>query len=427
MESISVGQAVFLTNSRSFQTKINHSRAFLKAASSAKGRNFRIEYGFQRFQSTGFIRNYKHSDLQDFQAYAKPSRLLEATGLEVCTDSSQYKSFISSSVGGSRSSYKVKIQTSNMYGSSLSDQNAGIVLCLIDENGDSILQRIPAILKPNSTVSDDMIESNALHFQRGSVDEFTFYGPKLGRIDVLWVSVESGQWRLAGVSICVIDDSESSLNQNDGEETQYRGFQYEFKVDDVLLGEGGDMLMVEFRPSSVSRLSGIESCSLLDKISPRSRTHTDNRISTEESMREYADLKLSLLLYDTMLIIAGATTANFSVGEDTAFAFFVGGMIGFLYLLLLQKSVDGLSSSSLTSNNTNEISRLFQGFKGPLIPSIAVAIGLTSLAAKYSFGDIPTVLTPKELLAGMFGFLACKVAVLLAAFKPMSQGLKDKE
>ena len=34
------------------------------------------------------------------------------------------------------------------------------------------------------------------------------------------------------------------------------------------------------------------------------------------------------------------------------------------------------------------------------------------------------MLTPKDLIVGMVGFLACKVSVVLAAFKPIRPGLK---
>lgn len=84
----------------------------------------------------------------------------------------------------------VKLGTSNIFGSSLSDLNAGILLCLINENGDAILQRISA-----SLITDHSTESknDTLHFQRGCIDEFTFEGPKLGRVAALWISLESGQ------------------------------------------------------------------------------------------------------------------------------------------------------------------------------------------------------------------------------------------
>jgi hypothetical protein len=51
-------------------------------------------------------------------------------------------------------------------------------------------------------------------------------------------------------------------------------------------------------------------------------------------------------------------------------------------------------------------------------------IGVALFLVKYSSGDFPLALTAKELVVGMAGFLACKVAVVLAALKPMPLGLK---
>lgn len=120
-------------------------------------------------------------------------RLLPAKEVKVCTDTSAEKIFKSVEEDGSQCLFKVKLGTSNIYGSSLSDLNAGILLCLIDENGDSILQRIPAsLITDHSTKLEDVNDPHILHFQRGSVDEFTFAGPNLGRVEALWISLESG-------------------------------------------------------------------------------------------------------------------------------------------------------------------------------------------------------------------------------------------
>lgn len=104
--------------------------------------------------------------VSDFQEYAKPSRLLP-----VPTKSQPLL-------------YKLRLQTSNSYGSGLTDVNSGILLCLIDENGSSILQRL-------SVGADD-----DLRFERGSVDEFAFEGPRLGRIVAVWISLESGKYSI---------------------------------------------------------------------------------------------------------------------------------------------------------------------------------------------------------------------------------------
>ncbi|XP_048234853.1 uncharacterized protein LOC8271542 [Ricinus communis] len=387
--------------------------------------NFAITTRTRRRFPFSVIKNYKQYHPQDFHGYAKPLRLLEATEPKVCTETSQQKDFLTFNAGGSQSLFKVKIQTSNAYGSSLSDPNAGVLLCLIDTNGSSILQTIHVILKSNSAEPLKMVEGNPVHFQRGSADVFMFEGPKLEGIEALWISIESGQWRLGGVSLTVISPCETSLEGNDREDIQFTAFQYEFQVDDILLGEGTDISVVELRPSLVSELSRVDPYNLLSKT-PESTSISAGRISNEESMREYADLKLSLLSYDAALIFLGTIVANFSADENSAFAFFIGGIFGFSYLLLLQRSVDGLPSSSPVSSNTGGIENLFRGLKGP-VSGLALAIGLTSLAVKFSSGDFAMVFTPKDLLIGTMGFLACKVAVVLAAFKPISLDLKENE
>lgn len=118
----------------------------------------------------------------DFQEYAKPSRLLPAKGVRIGRDASSLENAFRSS----SSLYKLRLQTSKTYGSGLSDVNSGILLCLIDENGSSILQRL-------SATSEDY---ETLCFERGSVDEFAFEGPRLGRIVAVWISLESGKCSL---------------------------------------------------------------------------------------------------------------------------------------------------------------------------------------------------------------------------------------
>ncbi|XVE78762.1 hypothetical protein DITRI_Ditri14bG0003900 [Diplodiscus trichospermus] len=311
-----------------------------------------------------------------------------------------------------------------MYGSSLSNINAGILLCLIDEKGDSILQRIPAyLLIEHSAESENMVEPERLYFQRGSVDEFVFEGPKLGKVQALWISIESGQWRLGGVSLIIINTSQSSLGEDYGENFEYIGAKYDFKVDDILLGGGGDESMVELRPCLITELSGPDVFMMSSRDFSQSTSPLSDRVSNLKSMKEYADLKFSLLLYDAVLIVVGTSFASFSIGESSAFAFLLGGIIGFLYLLLLQRSVDGLPASELVSKNPgDEMVR----FRGP-ISSLALAIALSSLVIKYCMGDVPFVLTPKELLVGMTGFLVCKIAVVLAAFKPLPVSIEDRK
>ncbi|GFZ18242.1 hypothetical protein Acr_26g0015110 [Actinidia rufa] len=361
----------------------------------------------------------------DFQGYAKPSRLLRSTKPEVCTDSSLEKVFTCFQERGSDCLYKVKLQTSSIYGSGLSDLNAAVLLCLIDKNGDSILQRIPAsLIREHSNQLEDNVVSDVLHFQRGSFDEFTFEGPKLGKIEALWIGVESGQWRLGGVTLITTCRYQPTLEENGRKEVEYAGYEYKFEIEDTLLGEGSDISMVELRPCLISEFSG-DNLILLSKYLLQPTSVVSDNVSNEESMREYAGLKFSLLLYDALLVLAGSSITSFSAGENAAFAFLTGGIGGMLYLLLLQRSVDGLPAPS-SVNGTDKLTQVFGRFKVPLL-SLVLALTFAVIVAKYGSGDVDMALTPKDLIFGMLGFLACKVAVVLAAFKPMPIGLEENK
>ncbi|EOY32326.1 Lipase/lipooxygenase, putative isoform 3 [Theobroma cacao] len=412
MESVSVSHTIFATNQRN-PVRISPPIHV--------GRKFHFRAARCRF---GFLSCSKKSDFQDFQGFAKPSRLLPSTELKVCTETLGENFFSSTSLNGARSFYKVRLQTSRMYGSSLSNINAGILLCLIDEKGDSILQRIPAyLLIEDPAKLENVTEPETLYFQRGSVDEFVFEGPNLGKVEALWISLESGQWRLGGVSLIILNASQPSFEEDYGENVEFIGSKYNFKVDEILLGEGGDESMVELRPCLVTELSGPNLFKMFSKGFSQPTLPLSDQISNEKSMKEYADLKFSLLLYDAVLIFVGTSFASFSIGESSALAFLLGGISGFLYLLLLQRSVDGLSASELISKNPGD---QMVRFRSPL-SILALAVALSLLAVKYGVGDTPFVLTPKELLVGMIGFLVCKVAVVLAAFKPLPVSIEERE
>lgn len=221
----------------------------------------------------------------------------------------------------------------------------------------------------------------------------------------------------------VISRSQTSEEEKGGDELEYVGLKYEFEAEDILLGEGSNNSMVELRPSFVSKLSGVDPSTLFSNRLSGSTLLASQGMSNEESMREYANLKFSLLLYDTILIFIGTSASSFSVGENAGFAFLAGGISGFLYLLLLQRSVDELPATASSSQNTEATDQMFGGYKGPLA-SLALAIGFVMFTIKYGSGDLPMVFTGKDLIFGMVGFLACKVAVLLAAFKPVTMGPK---
>ncbi|KAG5628478.1 hypothetical protein H5410_000195 [Solanum commersonii] len=377
----------------------------------------------RRICSSSWKIHVKKSDFQDFRDYVKPSRLLPATNVKFCGEWSLETLLNHSKLDRSNSIYQVKLQTSNAYGSDLTDINSEVLLCLIDENGDSILQRISAGLENAHSVQSR--DSDLLQFRRGSVDEFIFEGPKLGKIAAVWISPESGQWRLGGMNVTVISLLNSALVGNEKNLSDCTAIQYDFDIEDVLLGEKSDSSMMEFRPCSVTEFSEDNIVSLSEKTSPSSSISTQN-ISNEDTMKEYRDLKLSLLLYDAILTIAGSSIA-FLAGDTSAIAFLTGGIGGFLYLLLVQRSVDGIPSSELTpSNRTQTLDQTDKEFKGSVL-NIVLALAVTTVAAKYALGDVARVLTPQDLMLGTIGFLLSKVSVILAAFVPITGGLRENK
>ncbi|KAM7277623.1 hypothetical protein ACFE04_004757 [Oxalis oulophora] len=369
---------------------------------------------FQPFQS-------KKSDFQDFSAFAKPLQLLPAQKvLSVCSETSlQDVSSLFDDIGGSESLFKLKLHTSNFYRSGLTSVSTGILVCIIDQNGNSILQRIPASMTANySAEFDDTAQPDVLHFQRGSVDEFTFKGPKVESIEAVWIGLESGQWRFRGMSLTVIGIRQPSQ----GSRFEYFGYQYEFDADDILLGEESQS-MVELRPIQVTKLySSSDPFTLLTNSLPQSVPSFDTAISNEESMKDYADLKFSLLLYDAILVFLGTTITSVTAGESFGFAFLIGGITGFLYLWLVQRSVDELAGPESIS----EKAPMSFNLKGPIV-SLALGFVVSLAVAKYRLGDGSLVLSSKDLVGGMLGFLASKVAVVLGAFKPIPIGLNSKE
>lgn len=128
----------------------------------------------------------------DFQGFAKPSRLLPAKEANIYKFISEER-VSSLELDSSSSFYILELYTSKDFGSGLSDANAAILLCLIDVNGDSLLQRVCAVSLEHTEQKNDMTFSEVIHFQRDSVDIVTFKGPKLGKIEAIWIGLESGK------------------------------------------------------------------------------------------------------------------------------------------------------------------------------------------------------------------------------------------
>ncbi|KAJ3702709.1 hypothetical protein LUZ61_006414 [Rhynchospora tenuis] len=349
----------------------------------------------------------KKSPFQDFQVVVKPERLLPAEGPMIHSQNALKDAYYPLKLDQSDAFYIVELRTSSDFGSGLSDINAAIMLCLVDSEGNSILERIPSIPYSEHFTQEegtDFVEQ--VPFQRGSVDIVTFKGAKLGNIEALWIGLESGSWRLDGVQLTVID-----LLSKD---QLFNGLRYKFDTSAISLGEGG-VSMAELRPAVASELQGKDFASILPTSSVTSNLKPSSE-SKEKSMKEYADLKFSLLIYDLVLILTGFSVLTLSSYEKEAYAFLFGGSCGFLYLVLLQRSVDGIPSPELYPEGGN----VENSVRRPLLV-LALVIAASAVAVKYGSGDASFVLTPAELFVGAAGFWASKISVLLAAFKPIKR------
>ncbi|CAN6476656.1 unnamed protein product [Victoria cruziana] len=363
---------------------------------------------------------------QDFGSFAQPLRLLPAEEVNICPHSSA-ESPLKLGLDESRSLYSVQLHTSSDINSGL-DVSATLLICLIGENGDSILQRIPSVPSINSNQLKE-IDVGQAFFQRGSVDRFTFQGPQLCTLQALWVGVDSGSWRLQGVSLAVISRKQSQSSSGDESSNVCGGKRYEFGDMDISLGEAEEMSMVELRPCYISDLSSVNPFDLSSIHLPISSCLPESKISLEDGLREYRELKLSMLLYDLVLVLGG-TYIMFTLptGDRAASIFLIGGGCGFLYLFLLQRTVDRIPSPSSVMDNSSPFGleslwRVLLKAQEPL-PVLALGLVFTFLALKYISVNNSMLLTPQELFALASGFFICKLAVVLAAFKPISSSRK---
>lgn len=195
----------------------------------------------------------------------------------------------------------------------------------------------------------------------------------------------------------------------------------------VLLGDDGASV-AEARPAAVTDLLGVSLSDLQEGLLSSKGKASSVKEVREDGLREYANLKQSLLLYDACIVITGFSAFTLASNDSAAYSFLIGGIGGFLYLLLLQRSVDGLPviSSPSEAGSAQPSVKGFSGVRRPwLILSLVLVAG--AVALKYGAGGNNFELTPTELFVGSAGFLANKVAVLLAAFRPMLSDSKSED
>lgn len=126
---------------------------------------------------------------------------------------------------------------------------------------------------------------------------------------------------------------------------------------------------MQYHPSirTIVHILSVSLSNLQDGLLSLETTASSVKEMKEDGLREYADLKRSLLLYDVAIVMTGFSAFTLASNDSAAYSFLVGGIRGFLYLLLLRRSVDGLpviSSPSEAGSAQPSVSG-FSGIRRP--------------------------------------------------------------
>lgn len=354
----------------------------------------------------------------------------------------------------SESVFEVVLTTSKDFGSGISDVDAGVLLAFIGEQGRCFVHQIPAFVSAETVDSGEQTQELWVskpcrqRFDRGSQEPVTFCGPDLGKLEAVWVAPERGTWRMEGMAVRVIPEQLCKDDINMMENSDCKVMQYDFMCEEFLIGENDNNLAVELKPFKVSEipydgqlLSGL-------KFMER-RLQVPSAQLRDEGIKEYEALKFSLLGYDAVLVTLGSAIAAAMSYKEVAKGYLVGGVLGFLYLFILEKAVDQLpapsQSPSLASGekefsekdsvemvegrsaaklDENGISfsgknKSMAGFRGPLAKLSGVLV-LSFLIANSLNPTNSWASSKQMLLAGAAGFLMTKLATILASNMPIS-------
>ncbi|KAI5071821.1 hypothetical protein GOP47_0014072 [Adiantum capillus-veneris] len=351
-----------------------------------------------------------------------------------------------------KSLFQVILTTSKDYGSSISDLNAGVLLAFIGKDGRCFMYRLSNLVSRNmfeTKQSMELCESRhtPYRFQRGAQDVVTFLGPDVGKLEAVWVAPEQGTWRIQDMTVRVFLEPLDKDIRADREKSGGTIFQYNFTCEEALIGEETTSA-AELRVSSISEISNEEFLHVDSSICV-SGAQTSLGQVREEGLKEYEALKVSLLSYDALLVVAGSAIAAVAGHKDISEGYLIGGVLGFLYLFALERAVDQLPAApsyppssknenfSITSerkttlgNNsdslyTTERSNLqvlaesFNSFRAPLT-RLSGILAFSAVVAK-AVNTVNTQALSKEmLLAGAAGFLMTKFATILASNMPLS-------
>ena len=239
--------------------------------------------------------------------------------------------------------YNIKIITSTRKNSGISYPNAGVQMLFINNDRQSYIHSI-------SRVQDN----DSVRFETGYIDEVVMECDDLGDIDQLWVFPEEGTWGLESIVM---------HNMNTSDMCQFNC--------DTLIGTDKNPAIIMYK----NELAIFDEKKYL------------------VGMNDYNILKKDLLQVNVGLVVLGSLSL---LASNVAYAesFLEGGLVGMLYLYLLEKQTDYLGSMDKV-------------LLYPLVSGPVRLIMIAYLSISSDVFDHPELLIPYAL-----GFFMYKVAVI---------------
>jgi hypothetical protein len=250
--------------------------------------------------------------------------------------------------------YNLKFITSTKKNSGISYPNAGIQLLFVNNNHQSYIHSISRMKEDNDTDTSDKQETQETRFETGYIDEVVLECDNLGDIEQLWVFPDEGTWRLEYIVL-------HHLNTNE---------MCQFNCDHLI---GSDD-----HPAVIMR---------------KNELNVFDQQKYLVGMNDYNILKKDLLQVNLGLVMAGYLSLLVT-NPWIAKSFLEGGLVGILYLYLLEKQTDYLGSMDKV-------------LLYPLVSGPVRLILIAYLSISSDVFDQPELLIPYAL-----GFFMYKVAVI---------------
>ncbi len=333
--------------------------------------------------------------------------------------------------------YTLRITTSPDRNATLSDTSSGVLVCLMNEQGDSILRFLPCLERASETDAalKDICASGEIppgadcslimgsptptaspyskhRFLSGAVTEVSFVATNLGQLSGVIVGPQSGTW---GCSEVVVSSS-----------AEQSGFSSKFMCRD-----GSDTILGEDPLHSAAYLARVPQGSVMygQGESAQILSSKDALEMAVKNMKSYDEMKKKLLFYTATVGCVGVGLAYVSIGPVAAMAFASGSLASFGYQLGLQKKVDAIGK------DTQETPRLLSAL--PFIGVGATALlvythpNLLGMNSMVSMGHDNVEIGLNDnfslTMALLAGFASQKLAIILFSVEGVKYPLLDLE